>query len=240
MKANRVKTNNAIKVQLSSRLHECRLSKGLSQQELAVKSGISLRSVQNYEAGESLPQPAKLRKLCATLEVPVGFLLGEAFPATDEVEAQSGFLSEPKGNVSQPAYLQQAFPRRVPVVSWARAGDGGNYSDLAEQIDERLDTDCTDANAYALIIEGDSMEPEFRPGDRVIFMPNQQAQNGDVVVARVEETGKAYFKLFHQSGRNGELVRLTSYNPAYPPLEFKRSEFRFIHPMHSLIRRRRR
>lgn len=128
----------------------------------------------------------------------------------------------------------------VPVVSWARAGMGTNFHDVAEQIDEWLETDSKDPNAYALIIEGDSMMPEFKPGDRVIFEPNLEAQNGDVVVARLYDTGQVYFKLFHLAGPVGDQVRLTSFNPAYPPLEYPKQAFRFIHPMRSMVRYRRR
>jgi len=166
-----------------------------------------------------------LRKLTTLLDVSISYLMGES-------------ESEPP-NFSAEA-LRDAPPsktRRVPVVSWARAGVGGNFHDLADQIEEYLDSETHDPNAYALIIEGDSMMPKFEPGDRIVFEPNRQPQNGDVVVARLFENGHVYFKLFHLFGGTNEMVRLTSFNPAYPPLEYPRSKFRFIHPMHSLVRR---
>lgn len=126
------------------------------------------------------------------------------------------------------------------MVSWATAGLGGNFADLAEQIDEYLESDTKDPNAYALIIEGDSMQPDFRTGDRVIFEPNRPPHNGDVVVARLHDNGHVYFKLFHTFGAHADMVRLTSFNPAYPPLEYPRAAFRFLHPMHSMVRRFRR
>lgn len=83
------------------------------------------------------------------------------------------------------------FPRRVPVVSWAKAGLGGNFKNLAFQIDEWIDTDCRDSDAYALIIEGDSMLPEFKR-NRIGFMPNVEPRNGDIVVAMLSGQ-KMYF-----------------------------------------------
>lgn len=196
---------------------------GLTQGELAEKLGVSLRAVQTWESGESKPQLSKLRKLSEILEIPLHALVGEAV----------------KSNATQPVPASLMFPRRVPVVSWAKAGFGGDFGNLAVQIDEWLHTDCKDPNAYALIIEGDSMMPEFKPGDRVIFMPNVEPRNGDIVVARLAKTGDVFFKLFHRIGKNGEIVRLTSFNPAYPPLEYRIDEFEFIHPMHSMVRLRR-
>jgi SOS-response transcriptional repressor LexA len=241
----------------------CRHRMGLSQNELSDKIGVSLRTVQLWEAGTSLPQPKKMRKLSDVTGQPIPWLLGEgpleatttppsaplalmdnpvALPPNDGLPSvaiiESLLSSAPNATRPQPA--TQFFPRRAPVVSWAKAGDGGNFGDLCAQINESVDTDCADTNAYALIIEGDSMMPEFKPGDRVVFMPNTSPQNGDVVVARLERTGDVFFKIFHQAGTIGEFVRLTSYNPAYPPLEYPLMEFRFIHPMHSMVRRRRR
>jgi SOS-response transcriptional repressor LexA len=175
--------------------------------------------------GQTLPHPAKAQKVSATFNRPVAWFFGDDSSIPRSLAAQ--LQAEKK---SQP----------VPVISWASAGRGGDYADLSGQIDEYLNTDCKDLNAYALILEGDSMTPEFRAGDRIVFMPNDQPKNGDVVVARLEEGGEVFFKLYHTFGPNNEMVRLTSYNPVYPSLEFRRDQFRFIHPMHSLVRHRRR
>lgn len=119
----------------------------------------------------------------------------------------------------------------APVVSWASAGLGGNYYDLAGFLDEIVETDCRDPNKYALIVEGNSMEPEVKAGERIVVAPNYEAQNGNLVVARLEKSGQVLFKLYHETAK--QLVRLTSFNPAYVPMEYQRREFRFIHPVWS-------
>lgn len=186
-----------------------------------------------------MPHPEVLSKLAATLRVPVAYLLG------DEGSGEE-ILNEPSPTYKLPGNARLTGPhieyskQKVPVISWAAAGRGGNFSDLEGQIDEYMESDCSDANAYALIIEGDSMIPEYRPGDRVIFLPNAEARNGDIVVARLVEEGDVYFKMFHLIGSKGDMVKLTSYNPMYPPLEYPRKAFRFIHPMYEMRRRPRR
>jgi transcriptional regulator with XRE-family HTH domain len=40
----------------------------MTQEELAAELGINVRSLQNYEAGSSLPRPARRRLLLAWLE----------------------------------------------------------------------------------------------------------------------------------------------------------------------------
>ncbi|MGC8829417.1 MAG: LexA family protein [Verrucomicrobiia bacterium] len=206
-------------------VYEVRKRIGLTQSEFAQKTRVSLRTVQLWEKGIAFPRQSALRKLSEITGLPIDAFLG-ANVATS--------------NATQPVPIKSMFPKRVPVVSWAKAGLGGDFGNLAAQIDEWIDTDCSDPQAYALIIEGDSMMPEFKPGDRVIFMPNVEPRNGDVVVARLAKSGDVLFKLFHRTGPNGEIVRLTSFNPVYPPLEYQINEFEFIHPMHSMVRIRNR
>lgn len=215
---------------ISLRLIGCRNRQGWTQTELANKIGVSMRTIQNWEANIGEPRGDSIRKLSEVFNVPISYW-------HDVSDVDDKII---KPNATAPVPTEKILPHRVPVVSWAKAGCGGNFHDLANQIDEWLDTDCKDPNSYALIIDGDSMEPQFFTGDRVVFLPNSQAQNGDIVVARLKETGDVFFKLFHQTGRNLEVVRLTSYNPAYPPLEHLMHEFRFIHPMYCLVRKRRR
>src|SRR5882757_6797957 len=65
-----------------ARISGCRARKGLSQQELADLIDVSLRSVQNWESGESEPHGKHLRKLSEALETPIPYLLGETAPQT--------------------------------------------------------------------------------------------------------------------------------------------------------------
>ena len=122
-------------------------------------------------------------------------------------------------------------PRRIPVVSYAQAGEGGNFDDLANHIDEWVTTDTRDVNAFAVIIEGQSMEPAFFPGDVVIVEPNSEPRSNDIVLAREAESGKVWLKKYRVTGPNGTLVQLISFNPDYEPIERPRSAFRFIYPV---------
>ncbi len=124
---------------------------------------------------------------------------------------------------------------RSPVISWASAGKSRYYEDVGGDV-ETIPTDCKDANCYVLQLEGDSMEPRYYAGDYIVVAPNFEAQNGDLVVAKTKN-GDVYFKLFHRTGPDGEMIKLTSYNQAYPPLEFSRSAMRFCHPVHSVVRK---
>ena len=138
-------------------------------------------------------------------------------------------------------YLPQTIPiRRVPVVSWGAAGAAHDYADLANQLDQSVESTCRDANAFALIVEGDSMEKEIFAGDIVIFSPNNEPRNGDIVVARLADDQGVLLKRFRRIGPEGKMIRLESTNPEYEPREFPAVAFRFIYPAVELKRQLRR
>jgi len=71
------------------------------------------------------------------------------------------------------------------------------------------------ARTYALRVVGDSMIDEhIADGDLIIVEHCEQAQNGQTVVALVEESGATVKKIYFEKGR----VRLQPANPKYQPL----------------------
>ena len=68
---------------LSENIKAIRKSKGLSQQELAVKLNIVRQTVSKWEQGLSVPDSDMLISLSEVLEVPVSTLLGEIVIETE-------------------------------------------------------------------------------------------------------------------------------------------------------------
>ena len=57
------------------KIKELRESKGLSQEELCENSGISLRTIQRIENGESVPRGSTLKTIASSLNVSPDFLI---------------------------------------------------------------------------------------------------------------------------------------------------------------------
>jgi len=64
-----------MKKELGDKIAEIRKTRGLSQQELADKAGVSLRTIQRLEKNQNEPQGHTLKQICNVLEVPVEDLL---------------------------------------------------------------------------------------------------------------------------------------------------------------------
>ena len=70
---------------------------------------------------------------------------------------------------------------------------------------------CSSAEPFALMVLGDSMEPEFAEGEVILIEPEGLATDGSFVLARVEDEW-----IFRQLVRRGAGWRLQALNPAYP------------------------
>ena len=146
------------------------------------------------------------------------------------------FLSVEK---SGPARLKESPGRpyglrNLPILSWAQAGQATDFEQIPSDWDETVPSDVLDEQAFGVRLRGDSMEPKFSDGDIAILLPNTPATNGDIVVANIKDQG-AVCKIMHVQ-LDKHLVTLSSYNPAYPPMEYHRDDFHWIFPAATVIK----
>jgi len=155
--------------------------------------------------------------------------------AATQLDIDRSYLSQVRsnGNVMAGRGL-----RNVPILSWAQAGQAHDFEQIPSDWDEVVPTDVTDERAFGVRLRGDSMEPRFSEGDIAILLPSTAPTNGETVVANIKNQG-VLCKIMHvQLDKN--LVKLSSYNPAYPPTEYHRDEFHWIFPVAAIIKQLRR
>lgn len=212
-----------------AKLRKLRKGLRLTQAELAKLLGIHRTYLVLIEKGKKIPSPRLERAILDFMDK----------ADRQSLSPQTLWTMSQPGRANASALVPESPTRRAPVVSWAAAGQARAYEDLANQIEETVETDCRDANSFAIIIEGDSMENKFYAGDRVVFAPNSEPRNGDAVVAKLQD-GRVFFKYFFRTGPEGGRVKLVSENQNYGPLEFERADFAFIYPAWEVKRRLRR
>jgi SOS-response transcriptional repressor LexA len=128
--------------------------------------------------------------------------------------------------------------RNIPILSWAQAGEATAFEQIPRDWDELVPSDVADEHAFGVRLRGDSMEPKFSDGDIAILLPSTAPTNGEIVVANIRNQG-ALCKIMHVQ-LDKKLVKLSSYNPAYPPTEYHRDEFHWIFPVAAIIKQLRR
>ncbi|MCJ8512789.1 MULTISPECIES: LexA family protein [Acinetobacter] len=189
---------------LGTRLKALRKNKKITQQQVADAIGVSKTSVIYWEKDENLPKHDSLMALARVLGVTSDYLLnGKGGSSFDN-------------NISIPLPLAG---RLVPVISWVQAGSWTSVESVpaGTQFDEWLPPNpkCG-KNGYGLEVVGESMLPDFRPGDKIYVNPDFQPdelKTGDLVIMSCEGDAEATFKkLIVESGN----MYLQPLNPDWP------------------------
>jgi transcriptional regulator with XRE-family HTH domain len=209
-------------------LKEARLRKGLSQAQLAKKVGYSVGLYQQIEDGLSSMGEKQARKVAAELDLDVDVLLGGSDHPVERGSVRGTFGSIPE--IQMGPGLKAKF---VPLLSMAQCGVHGAWDDTAYTREGFVAFNSSDPNAFAVVLAGDSMLPKYGPGAVAVVYPNGKPCNGDIVIAKLSADlgADVMFKVYQASGDN---VTLSSYNPAFPAMQYKRSAFEWIYPVASV------
>ena len=180
-----------------NRLKELRKEKGLTQVELAKQIGIGQSGYSDWERGITKIDSESLTKLSALFSVSVGYLLGK------DDDAQENF-------------------RRIPVLGSVPAGipidaveDIVDWEDLPESMFSG------DKEYFALEVKGDSMWPDYLPGDIVIVRKTPCCESGDVCVVYVNGYDATLKQV--KFGEDGSIT-LVHKNQSYPPRTYSPEE----------------
>jgi repressor LexA len=109
--------------------------------------------------------------------------------------------------------------RLVPIINKVAAGYPAEFDDLDYPVGIADDyvrcPDLHDANAFAVRVVGDSMEPRFTEGDIVVFSPAVEVRNGDDCFIRFATPHETTFKRVFFEAENR--IRLQPRNESYSP-----------------------
>lgn len=186
----------------SVNIKEWRQKAGVSQKRLSDESGISQGSISRIERGRQSNLTAETFRR-----------LGEAMARLSPErmnDPYNSFLQEevlplPKWNYSRP----------LSVISWMHAGKLREADDPAEAYESTegepvvSDKNVSD-QAFALKVQGKSMEPRFFEGDVIIVDPKLECRTGDLCVARIND--QTTFKRYHETTAE---IRLEPLNGKY-------------------------
>ena len=181
---------------IGQRFRESRKAAGLTQEVLAGKCGVSRAAVAQWEGDVTKPSFDHLQKAAETLGVSLSWLT-------------SGEQAAPSSQ------------RLVPVIDYASVGKWAHVTDPYEPGGMEIITTDLDVGgrAFALIITGDSMLPEFRRGDKIIIDPEVSPKPGDFVIAKLEGDDEATFKKYRPRGADMDdqpVIELVPLNEDWP------------------------
>ena len=199
-----------------------------NQRDLGKLMGVNQNTICNWETDKNQPDAQALRKLCMILDIPLYELFGiedkhsqlsereqlllSFYRSLDDPgrEDLETFAEAMSGNVHR-RKLRMALERMNSVVDLGRAaaaGDGADWEDHPESepcilFDSRTVSDADEIMA----VNGQSMEPMFHDGDRVLVQYCTDLSYGDIGIFYVPGMGGVIKQVAHD--------RLHSLNPDF-------------------------
>lgn len=161
-----------------------------------------------------------------------------------EGAVKSGELARLIGGAraSEKGELSTALPAEVPVISMVSADGVGAFTDLgypARVADEYVRCpDLHDPDAFAARVVGDAMDPDYRPGDIVVFSPARDVTDGcDCFVRLVRDRETTFKRVYFEVDAEGrEVVRIQPINNRYPSRTVAREQVAGLYRAASVIR----
>lgn len=216
---------------LAARLKFARKARHWTQEKLSAVSGVKQSDISKIERGDTL-RPTGLLALATALQCnPYWLETGDG-----EWDAAVTLVSPTKGPGMSNVVPAPAGAARIPLVSYIQAGMWSEIVDNFQpgDADEWLLTDLElSIVSFALEIKGDSMLPEFRPGDRVIIDPTIAPQPGDFVAAKNGDQ-EATFKKYRPRGMDAAgnvIFELVPLNDDYETLRSDVQPIRIVGTM---------
>ncbi|HDL5976629.1 TPA: helix-turn-helix domain-containing protein [Mannheimia haemolytica] len=213
---------------LGDRIKSRRKELKLTQKDLATAlKGVSHVAVSQWESSTTKPNSENILDLSTVLQCDISWLL--------------------RGNGESNVLPASLGMTKIPLISYIQAGQWTGIDDFRETCGdyEYILTDLeVSEDAFALEIKGDSMEPDFIEGDRVIIDPDVQPHAGEFVAAingDYEATFKKYRPLEDLDEYGRQHFELIALNPDYHKLSTLKQEIRIIGTMveHRIYRRKR-
>lgn len=177
---------------LGQRIKQMLRERGMTQAELARMVGTKQQTI-SYIVSDSNPGKTSryATKIAEVLGVNPAWLAsgsGDAHDPTVPIQIEGVFVQ----SVQVPVLLSAEVPAHLN-------GAGGTTKRGV------LMTDCaTPGKSFALEIEGESMSPKFRPGDRAVIDTTLAPEPGDYVAALLGDT--LVFRRYRQRHPGFELV----------------------------------
>lgn len=171
-------------------LKNLRVSKGLSQEELSNKFGVSTSTIGMYETNKREPNFDLLKEFANFFNVSTDYLL-------EQIK---------KDDLTNSDIVQ------IPLLGKIAAGYPTEmFADVIDYIDIPADMARGNKELFALKTKGKSMEPNFIEGDILIFEKTEDCENGQFCAVAVNGDDATFKKVTKTDAG----IMLQPLNPAF-------------------------
>lgn len=234
MKTGQREEKTAIPV-ICEREKHYREMRGIEQKALAAVLGINKNAISNWENGRARPDVGLIPDLCNALGITLYQLFGVEDPSLEYSEGERKLIRQYRNLSSGHRYVIEKLADSLITVEKAAnipalrelilfdkplAAGVGDPTELEEEGSPIFLYDSPDVRIadYVFSINGESMEPEYHDGDKVLVEKVPEADDmryGEVGAFMINN--EMYIKVYEADG-------LHSLNKAFAPMRFEDEE----------------
>lgn len=185
---------------LNKLLSKAILESGMPISRIAEKSNISRQHIYKLMNGEKNVSTNTLQNICSALNISIASLY------------EGEIIEEKKpGIVKIPVYghIPAGIPTEMIDTSFIE-----DYEEISEEL-------CKGGKEYfGLKVKGNSMFPEFRDGDTIIFRKQDDCENNDYCAVSINHTESTFKKVIKKESG----ITLLPLNPEFEPMFFTNQE----------------
>ena len=226
------------KPMICDRIRHYREELGMEQKALAAMVGVTANAVSNWERGRARPDVNLLPNICEALQITLYQLYDLDDPSGSYSAAEERFMDDYRQLTSGNRYAVSVLTQTLLKVQQAKSsraihkltlferplaagvGDPNEFEDSGVPI-YVYDDSLTQRADCVFIVNGDSMEPDYPDGCRVLverISDSGELAPGDIGAFMIDN--ETYIKEYQPDG-------LYSRNPSYPVMSF--SEFEHVY-----------
>ena len=200
-------------IDVGKMIAKIRNDRGLSQQQLANKLNMSKQAISNYERGTREPDYVTLEAIADALNVPMAMLITKE---DQEKALEKIYATYPQSKLpSNVRPISALHHQRVPMIGEVAAGEP-IYApeEVGVYVDAQVKCDA------AITIKGDSMAPNYLPGDVVYIKCVPDVHEGAVAVVFLDDEATLKHVYKRETG-----LTLWSDNPNYMPMQIEFEDY---------------
>ena len=186
----------------AERIRRLRKGRGLSQEELAARLGVSRSAVGMYETGKREPDFATWETIADLFDVDMDYLMGRS-------------KVERRGSSPVPPGFERPLMQQVPLIGRIACGEPITAE---ENLEGYVQAPADRAIDFALVCRGDSMiDAGIHDGDTAYFRKQPQVENGQIAAVRID--GEATLKRVFWN-EESQTLQLLAENRNFAPLVY--------------------
>ncbi len=201
---------------IGARLKEARVELGLTQTDIAKTVGINPSAINQIERGSTNPSLSTIESISSAYKINADWLLtgrGEMFVGSGNIISPTHLLVDHNGLTLEPRGELAEVEIAGVIAAGAPIEQTGDHELIAP-----LRLALPNKNQYvALVVHGDSMEPEVRDGDFVLIRRDAEWFHADNKICAVSIDHEYTLKRLQIDASN-KMVILHSLNKEYRPI----------------------